>query len=100
MTLSQILFLLAIVNLQYLTILIKSELHDLNLQFQYRSPNCEIKRSHIWFLLFCSVMETSLYSNQRPCVLQFLLITGISYMGAPSTSNTHQLKSNFNQGSS
>ncbi len=57
MTLSQMFFLLAIVNLQYLTILIKSELQDVNLQFQYRSPNCEIKRSQICFLLFYSVME-------------------------------------------
>ncbi len=62
-------FLLAIVNLQYLTILIKSALQDVNLQFQYRSPNCEIKRSQICFLLFYSVMETSLHSNQRPCML-------------------------------
>ncbi len=50
---------LAIVNLQYLTILIKSELQDVNLQFQYRNLNCEIKRSQIWFSLFYSVMETS-----------------------------------------
>ncbi len=49
MTLSQICFLLAIVNLQYLTILIKSELQDVNLQFQYRSLISEIK--NIWFLL-------------------------------------------------
>ncbi len=33
---------LVIVNLQYLTILIKSALHDVNSQFQYRRPNCEI----------------------------------------------------------
>ncbi len=30
-------FFLAIVNLQYLTFLIKSELQDVNSQFQYRS---------------------------------------------------------------
>ncbi len=30
-------FFLAIVNLQYLTIVIKSELQDVNSQFQYRS---------------------------------------------------------------
>ncbi len=64
-------FFLAIVNLQYHTILIKSELQDVNLQFQYRSPNSEIKTSQIWFLLFYSVMETSLHSNQRPCMLYF-----------------------------
>ncbi len=43
MTLSNIYFLLEIVNLQYLTILIKSELQEVNLQFQYRSLNCEIR---------------------------------------------------------
>ncbi len=67
-------FFLAIVNLQYLTILIKSAVQDVNLQFQYRSLNCEIKRSQICLLLFYSV-ETSLHSNQRPC----MLITDISY---------------------
>ncbi len=36
-------FLLAIVNLQYLTILIKSELQDVN--SNNRSLNCEIKKS-------------------------------------------------------
>ncbi len=97
-------FFLAVVNLQYLTILIKSKLQDVNSQFQYRSLNCEIKRSQLLFLLFYSVTETSLhtyiyYSNQRPCMLEFLLITGISYHGAPSTPNTHPLERLFGQGS-
>ncbi len=45
-------FFLAIVNLQYLTILIKSELQDVNFQFKYRSPNCEKKRPQICFFTF------------------------------------------------
>ncbi len=45
-------FFLAIVNLQYLTTLIKSELQDVNLQFQYRSPNCEIKGHTFGFYFF------------------------------------------------
>ncbi len=54
MTLSQFFF-LAIVNLQYLTILIQSALQHVNLQFQYRSPNYEIKKvTNMFFtFLFC-----------------------------------------------
>ncbi len=56
-----------------------SELQDVNLLFHYRSPNHEIKRSQIWFLLFYSVTQTSLHSNQRPCMLYFYLIPLFSY---------------------
>ncbi len=44
-------FFLAVVNLQYLTILIKSELRDVN--SNNTSLNCEIKRSQLLFL-FCN----------------------------------------------
>ncbi len=73
-------FFLAIVNLQYITILIKSELQHVHFQFQYRRLNCEIKRSQVCFLLF-SVMKSSLHSNQRPCMLYFLLITASAIWG-------------------
>ncbi len=46
-------FFLAVVNLQYLTILIKSELRDVN--SNNTSLNCEIKRSQLLFLfVFCN----------------------------------------------
>ncbi len=83
------LFFFAIVNLQYLTILIKSELQDVNSQFQYRSELWDKKVTITVFTFFYSVTETSLHSNQRPCMLELLLVTASAIMGAPSTSNTH-----------
>ncbi len=46
-----------------------------------RNLNCEIKSSQLLFLVFYSVTETSWHSNQRPCMLEFLVILGISCHG-------------------
>ncbi len=45
-------FFLAIVNLQYLTILIKSELQDVNSQFQYRAELWDKKVTITFFILW------------------------------------------------
>ncbi len=85
-------FFLEIVNLQYLTILIKFDLQDVNFQFQYRSPNCEIKRSHICFL-FLSWKQACTVTKGHVCCNFFSSLASAT-MRAPSTSNTHPLKSN------
>ncbi len=74
--------------------LIKSELQDVNFQFQYRSPNCEIKKvtNMVFTCLFCH--GNSLHSNQTTCMLYFL----VDHHPQP-TPPTHTLKRNFNQGS-
>ncbi len=67
------------------------KLQDVNLLFHYRSPNREIKRSQICFLLFYSVTQQAcIVTKGHVCCI--FIWSSLATIGAQSTSNPHPLK--------